>query len=983
MRHLLFFVLCLLPMLTAVPAYAQNPDIESVRSLAGEAMRLQKAGDNQAAAEHYQRALEILEETRPAPTTIGAMIANNLGMALSGSGDFPAAISAYRRAVAMRRALHGPDDPANATVLNNLASALSDTGAYDEARRLFTEVIEIRERANGPDDPSLAKPLNNLAVLDLRTGAYEDAQRAYARVLDIKIRAYGADSGELAVTLNNLAAVAEATGDFSTARRLYAESLALEPESWERRRGDRARTLSNLGLTYLRLGDHDQARKTLRKAISLASQAFGDEHPELSPILHNLAVVERSDGNPGNAIRLHRQALEIQEAAYGRAHTLVADSLNNLGLALLETGDIDTAGVPLQRGLRIRKQLLGDLNRRTARSWYALARYQLARADLARAEEHVLTALTTQEAVLGAAHPETAESLDLLAEIQDRLGNREAAIFFAKRAVNSFQAIRGGLADLEDALQKSFIASRESVYRRTADLLIDAGRIAEAQQVLGMIREQEYHDFIRRSGPPLENSATYLPEEAPWAERFREISERQVAIGSELRALRRKKVRGGLDPEETRQFERLAADARKARQAFAAHLERLKDEFRSLGGERAIRFGERKVDSLRALQGTLGRLGHGAVIINYLVTPDRLHLLLTTADSQLFRTVAIAETELNRRIHEFREMLQDPRLDPTVSGRELYEVLLAPLETDLQQAGAETLMLALDGALRYLPASALHDGKQYVAERYRTVVFTAAATTALAERPRQSWSLAGLGVSKRIASFEPLPAVPAELENIVRREEADPDGVMPGVIHLDEAFTAEMLSDILNLDPVDAFPVLHMASHFQFRPGTDRDSFLLLGTGNHLTLADLKYGDFPFHNLDLLTLSACETAVGAAGASGREIEGLGTLAQNQGARSVLATLWPVADLSTGQFMSTLYRVRETEGATKAEALRRAQIDFIRGGQAPSSGTAGQQGQEELEALTRGRQRKRFRADPEAPFAHPFFWAPFILMGNWL
>lgn len=983
MRHLLIFLAFLLALVPLAQARAQGPEIEAVRQLAGDAMQLQKAGNHRDAAENYQRALEVLAETHPGPSTIAAMIGNNLGMALAASGDYPAAIAAYRRALALRRQLHGPDDPANATVLNNLASALSETGTYGEARTLFAEVIAIRERAHGADHGSLAKPLNNLAALDLRTGDYDAAREAWGRVLNIKTRVHGPDSGELAITLNNLAAVAAATADYATARSLYAESLALEPATWEQRRGDRARTLNNLGLTFLRLGDHDRARNTLRQAISLGSQAFGEQHPELAPFIHNLAIVERRDGNFGHAINLHRRALAVQEAAFGRVHTLVADSLNNLGQALLDAGQVDEAGIALQRGLRIREQVLGDLNRRTARSRYALGSYYVARGDLGMAEENVVTALSVQDAVLGPAHPETAESLDLLSVIQEQLGNREAAILFAKHAVNSFQDIRGNIIDLEESLQKSFIESRESVYRRTADLLIGAGRLTEAQQILALIREQEYRDFIRRSGPPTDTTADYLPEEAPWATRYREIADRQVAIGAELRQLRRKKARGGLDATESERMKSLAADARNARRAFSTHLEKLKDEFRELAGERAIRFGERKLDSLRALQGTLKRLGHGAVIVNYLVTPERLHLLLTTPESQLFRTVGIAETDLNQRIHAFRETLQDPRLDPRASARELYDVLIAPLESDLSQAGAETLMLALDGALRYLPVSALHDGERYVAERFRTVVFTAAATTSLAEAPRRSWSLAGLGVSKQIADFDPLPAVPAELENIVRREDADPDGVVPGIIHLDEAFTAETLSDILNLDPEDAFPVLHMASHFQFRPGTDRDSFLLLGSGNRLTLADLKYGDFPFHNLDLLTLSACETAVGAAGASGREIEGLGTLAQNQGARSVLATLWPVADRSTGRFMSDLYRIREVEGVTRAEALRRAQLGFLGGGQELAPRANGAPEQQELEGLTRGRQRKRFRADPDAPFAHPFFWAPFILMGNWL
>jgi CHAT domain-containing protein len=106
--------------------------------------------------------------------------------------------------------------------------------------------------------------------------------------------------------------------------------------------------------------------------------------------------------------------------------------------------------------------------------------------------------------------------------------------------------------------------------------------------------------------------------------------------------------------------------------------------------------------------------------------------------------------------------------------------------------------------------------------------------------------------------------------------------------------------------------------------------------------------DYDFNGVDLLTLSACETAVGDAGADGREVESFGWLAQRQGAKAVLATLWAVADESTSRFMQRLYRVREERDLSKAAAVAAVQREFI--------------------------------ASPD--FAHPFFWAPFILMGNW-
>jgi CHAT domain-containing protein len=133
-------------------------------------------------------------------------------------------------------------------------------------------------------------------------------------------------------------------------------------------------------------------------------------------------------------------------------------------------------------------------------------------------------------------------------------------------------------------------------------------------------------------------------------------------------------------------------------------------------------------------------------------------------------------------------------------------------------------------------------------------------------------------------------------------------------------------------------------------------SFLLLGDGSRLSLREVRESNYSFSDVDLVTLSACDTAsFGGRDATGREVEGLGAMLQKQGARSVVATLWPVSDESTGVFMREFYRLREQERLTKAEALRRAQLAFIHG----TTRSAG------------GRE-----------YAHPFHWAPFILMGNW-
>lgn len=475
---------------------------------------------------------------------------------------------------------------------------------------------------------------------------------------------------------------------------------------------------------------------------------------------------------------------------------------------------------------------------------------------------------------------------------------------------------------IERALQRSFIEDKTSVYRALADLLIEKGRLAEAQQVLGMLKEEEFFDFIGRSegADPRAQSLAFLAHEAPWKER--------------LDAIAGKGTREELS--------RLLAEARVAFASLPAAAPGMADADVAPS----------------ALQAILGRLGEGSVMLHFVMGPERLNILVTSATGRLARQVPMQPGDLNRQVDQLRRMLRAPATDPLPAAKALYRTLIAPVEDDLARANARTVMFYLDGVLRYVPMAALHDGRGYLAERYATAVYTEVARDNLERRPSAERTLAGLGLTRAIGEFAPLPAVRAELQAIA--------GIVPGEFFVDEQFSARRLQDSLS------HPLVHVASHFVFRPGTEASSFLLLGDGDRLTLQRIRDERFDFSRVDLLTLSACETGVGGRDGRGQEVEGLGALVQRQGARGVIATLWPVADDSTRLFMESFYRLRDARGLTKAEALREAQVQMLRADVAA--------------APVAERGMKAATGEPPRPagrYSHPFFWAPFILMGNWL
>lgn len=153
-----------------------------------------------------------------------------------------------------------------------------------------------------------------------------------------------------------------------------------------------------------------------------------------------------------------------------------------------------------------------------------------------------------------------------------------------------------------------------------------------------------------------------------------------------------------------------------------------------------------------------------------------------------------------------------------------------------------------------------------------------------------------------------------------------------------------------------------------------------------MTLAQIKEQPNLFHGVELLTLSGCDTAAQQADATGKEIDAFAELAQRLGADAVLATLWAVRENSTAQLMNAFYNYRQGGKHTKAEALRLAQLDLLRGktiegNKTPMIATA-KSGSNEGLLIVDPKYRIPFKREKDRPFAHPYYWSPFVLFGNW-
>ena len=569
------------------------------------------------------------------------------------------------------------------------------------------------------------------------------------------------------------------------------------------------------------------------------------------------------------------------------------------------------------------------------------------------------------------------------------LGFDDAAITLAKYAVNELQAARRDISQLPETLRTCFRDLAADHYRWLADLFVRHGRPAEARYVMGLLKDFETYEFVgrdqdyRRRGydgfelGDLERDFTSALDAiaVPVTGKARWLAEaRWKARNGKLSAA---------DQVEMKRVEKELADAGKA---FQQQLDQALTAARDLGRlDKAA-----QIDNLKALQSFLrSEAGGKAAALHFVVLPQRMHAILTTAHVQISHTSetldgkSFDETNLNRKLDEFRSLLQQPGSDPEPLARDLYDLLVKPFERDLSAAGATTLLISPDRRLRYVPFATLHDQDGYLAQKF-SIALLSDAGYEIAGDHRTGLEISALGMTKGTGEFAALPNVGSELAGIVEGA-GSTYGFLPGRVVLDKDFTRDTLRDALQFGPPDsgALGVVHIASHFALG-ATDKTSSLLLGDGTLLSLADIKSDRFTydFGSVDLLTLSACSTAYGLAMSDGRDIESFSEVSRKGGARAILASLWPVNDLSTSLLMQRFYELRERRNLDKATALATVQREFI-------TGTLGQgDATESIVVETARRGATPVDDDGPAPavrldgFKHPFYWAPFVIMGNW-
>jgi len=952
----------------AIESYAQAlPLMHAMGNREAEATTLNNIGLAYAALGETQKALDSYNQALPIAHATGdrvgeALTLNNIGAVDYALGEKQKALDCFNQVLPV---LHAAGNRAGeAKTLNNIGSVYSDLGDKQKALDFFNQALPLAHAAG--DRAVEAATRNNMGSLYAALGEMPKALDCFNQALPL-IHAVGDRAGE-ARTLSNIGSVYDDLGEKQKALDYFNQSLPLAHAAGDR--SGEATTLNNIGWVYAALGERQKALDYYNRALPLI-RAVGEREGE-ARTLNNIGAVYADLTEKQKALDYYNQALALARAAGDRSGE--ATTLSNIGWVYDALGEkqkaLDTynQALPLERAVGDRGGEAITLTN-IGGVWDDLGEKQ-------KALDYFTQSLPLSRAVqdpLG-----EASTLAMLMEHWKSLGNPSLAVLFGKEAVDRFQQVRRNIGGLEKEARQSFLKSNEYYYRELAELLVSAGRLPDAQQVLDLLKAQEYSDFTQRRGDA--GSATrpvaLTPAEEKSNKEYERITGEITAIGEEWNELNAKSARSA---EEEQRYNDLSARLTAASQAFQAFLKTLYDSF---GKGAQANAQVRTIDEQTAgLQTLIGELGAGTAAIYTLVLDQKCVVMVITPATRVAHEIPIGRLALFNKVDAFTRSLTipDPEEEIRPKAQDLYNILIAPIEKDLQGAKAQTLVWSLDDVLRYIPLAALYDGKQYLVERFRNVVITTASVGNLKESLQVSgWRGLAMGVSRDYDGKGDLKAVPDELDSVVRSDKTPGShGPVPGTILLDDSFTVTAMETALG----QHFPLVHIASHYVFDVGGDTKSYLLLGgntaggQGFHLTLADLR--DDPridFKGIELLTLSGCQTAVGSNDSDGREIDGLGITAQRKGARAVVATLWAVDDASVGILMETFYRLWiTTPGITKAEALRQAQLMLLHG-----AADAAATGRDSAAVSPVGASKQ----PPASPYANPHHWAPFLLIGNW-
>jgi CHAT domain-containing protein/Tfp pilus assembly protein PilF len=987
-----------------------HPDYAN--SLSNLALVHQALDDHQAALPYLKQALRVYKETLSDRHPNYALALHNLAALYQEMGNPWAALPHCKQALAIRKqitdVLGDKHAAPYAASLNQLATLLEDTGDHRAALPFFEQALALRKKVLTEKHPDYAESLNYLALFCKDMGDHKRALALYQQALAVRKEVLGEKHPDYASSLSNLAVLYKVMGDHRSALPLFRQALALCEAQHREKHPDYALYLNNLGTLYQELGDHDAALPLFQQALEVIKEGLGERHPRYAQGLNNLAMLYHVMGGDRaeRALKLYQQAQKVTREARGENHPDYATCLHNLAVLRHSRGDHAEALKLLKQALAIRKEAQGEKHPAYATSLRALATLRQDMGEHKEALALFQEAVSLRKEVLGEKHPDYAESLTNLAQIRKARGDDAEALKLSQSAIHLTRDHLQTTASVQSERQQ-MAASQRVRSRLNLFLSLTAASPRHLRASHAEVLAWKGAALARQRQLRLGR----LVAGSQLAPTFAELQ----AVSSELATRSLATPRPGQLAGHLRRL----AELTRRKETLEADLARASAEFRREQNHARL--------NTAALQKLLPA---DAALVDFLFY-DHFHP--TRAPGQRFerRLVAfvvrrdrLARLDLGpaarvvEDVRAWRRELGEARAGAGKAGWSLRQRVWQPVEKHLK--GATVVLISPDGALARLPFAALPGSKP---------------GSFLLEEP---YALAVVPVPQMLPEMLERPKGPAKApdDSLLLVGDVDFDGEPGAENRAGTARAAARAGLLLRWPPLsgtrqeaasikDSFErthgraratylreqkatlsavrqeaskhrYLHFATHGFFAPEEVRSALaparinqaelfgregvagwhplllsgLVLAGANRPPragqqdgiLTALEVAEMDLGKCELAVLSACETGLGKV-AGGEGVLGLQRAFQVAGARSTIASLWKVDDNATRDVMSYFYEKLwdKKSPLAKVHALRDAQRDILKNG------------------VKRG---MRPVGAPGANRTPPYFWAAFVLAGDW-
>lgn len=722
-------------------------------------------------------------------------------------------------------------------------------------------------------------------------------------------------------------------GDFNQAILKLKEAKRLSEEEINHKK--QCETLIQLSQAYQSIGQFDNALKNSKLAVKAAKNS-GDQNL-LAKALNLSGSILLGVGQTNEAQEYLNESLKISRVL--GAPQITAYTLNNLGNLYTTLEEYDKAHTNYMESALLSKntgnsELSGIVLTNAATAVMRNGQYGKSKSLIDEAldqirdleDSHIKSyTLMNIGLVYQSLLSHFPESKDLLLRQSSEMFNEAARV--AKKigdnlALSYASGYLGNLFENEQQFQEALYLTRRAIFIAqkigASEALFkwqwQAGRIFKAlddiDEAIALLRSSIYTlQSIRQ-----EISGCY-----GW--QHSKIGESTVKVSFELVDLLLKHAASIKDPDKKGS---ILAEAREIAELHKVY------ELRNY-------YKDDCVDAARLRITKLDEVSKTTVVIYPIVLKDRIEVIFALPDGLKRFSVKIGKDTLTQEIILFRKLLEKRTTREFLPhAQKLYDWIVRPMEAELDSKIIDTMVFVPDGPFRTIPMAALHDGKQYLIEKYSLAVTPGLDLTdpkPIAIEIRKALIFA---LTKSVQGFPALPYISSELQTI--------QSLYTSKLFLNQDF---LVSNIEKALSDEQFTILHIASHAQFENKVDKT--FLLSFDKKLTIDDINQylGPIQFREspLELITLSACETAAGDDLAA----LGLAGIAIKAGARSALATLWYINDIASSILVGEFYNQLQNPTMTKAKALQRAQLKLIN----------------------------------DRRFQHPVYWSAFLLISNWL